>query len=145
MTIQAGINAELPFLRAEAEAQMTLTLTPEIPNGKTTVNDQETFAFVAQRAVKGKVSGQSAQSSQPFTRTVVIAGVEVPVVEEGLHIPISAPIPKAGPRGTGWEYVVTKVSPTDDPALLGRRYLVTNSPAMSHATARRLDVAEVPQ
>ena len=124
---------------------MTLTLAWYAPNGKTTVNEQEAWAFLTKTPTKGKVRGQSQEAAQPYTRTVVIGGVEVPIVEGGLHIPTSAAIPTPGERGVGWEAVVTKVGPDDDPALLGRRYLVTNSPAMSHATARRLDVAEVPQ
>jgi hypothetical protein len=132
--------------RQAAERLMTLTLTPYVPNGTTTVvNGQETPGYDPGRAVKGKLRGQSAQSVQPYTRSVVIGGVDTPIVEGGLHIPIGAAIPTAGAHGKGWEYVVTRVGPSDDPALLGRRYLVTNSPAMSHATARRLDVAEVPQ
>lgn len=124
---------------------MSLTLAAYAPNGRTVVNGKETWAFLPQGATRGKVRGQSAQAQQPYARTVTIGAVEVAVVEGGLHIPVGAVVPKAGERGVGWEYVVTKVGPADDPALLGRRYLVTNSPAMSHATARRLDVAEVPQ
>lgn len=139
------VAAALPELQAQAESMMTLTLTPYAPTGnKTVVNGQEDWELSPQTPVKGKVRGQSATAAQPYTRTVTIGGSEVPIVEGGLHIPISAAVPLAGPRGVGWEYVVTKVGPTDDKALLGRRYLVTNSPAMSHATARRLDVAEVP-
>lgn len=80
-----------------------------------------------------------------LTRTVTIGGADVPVVDGGLRIPLDADAPKAGVRGIGWEYVVDGVGATDDPDLLGRRYLVTNAPAGSHATARRLDVAEIPQ
>lgn len=132
--------------RRMAETQMTLTLEAFAPSDTpTVVNGQETFPGTSQGTTPGKIHGQSKLSAQPYTRTVTIGGAEVPVVEAGLHIPIAAPIPTAGEYGKGWEYVVTAVSETDDPALLGRRYLVANSPAMSHATARRLDVAEVPR
>lgn len=123
---------------------MTLTLAWYSPGGKTTVNEQEVQGYTAERATVGKVTGRSQQSSQPTTQTVTIGAVEVPIIHEGLHIPIAAEVPVGGPSGIGWEAAVTRVGPDDDPALLGRRYLVTNSPAMSHATARRLDVAEVP-
>lgn len=132
--------------RRMAETQMTLTLEAFAPGDTpTVVNEQETFPGTSQGKTPGKIHGQSQQASQPYTRTVTIGGADVPIVEAGLHIPITAPIPTAGEYGKGWEYVVTRVGPDDDPALLGRRYLVTNSPAMSHVTARRLDVAEVPQ
>ena len=78
------------------------------------------------------------------TRYVNIGGVERPVIDGGLHIPLSAPVPVASEqRGQGWEYEVTALGPADDPALLGRRYLVISVPAKSFATARRLDVVEV--
>ena len=125
---------------------MSLTLRPYVPNGgRTVVNEQEVDDYDVKASVVGKIKGTSARNSDPEAQTVTIGGVEVPVVVGGLHIQISAAIPKAGAHGVGWEYVVTALGPTDDPALKGRRYLVTNSPAMSHATARRLDVAEVPQ
>jgi len=124
---------------------MTLTLKAYAPNGTTTVNDQETFAFTAKGTTKGELRGGSATTRDTVTRTVTIGSVEVPVVEGGLRVPISATIPKGGERGTGWEYVVTAVGGTDDRGLVGRRYLVVNSPAESRATRRRLDVAEVPQ
>lgn len=137
-------TAEIEEFRRDAESMMTLIFTPHAPSGKTTVNEQEVQGYTDETPVVGKVKGPSAQTGDPITRTVTIGSVEVPVVVGGLHIPISAQPPIAGEHGIGWEYEVTSVGATDDPALLGRRYLVTNSPAMSHATARRLDVAEVP-
>lgn len=87
----------------------------------------------------GKVSGRS-RDSDTNTRTVEVGGIERPVVEGGLHIPLSAPVPEVG-----WEYVCTALGPHADPALLGRRWRVVDVPAKSYATARRLDVVEVPE
>lgn len=132
-------------MRARGDTLMTLTLRAYAPNGTTTVNEQETFAFTPKSSTKGELRGGSITTRDTVTRTITIGSVEVPVVEGGLRIPISAQVPKGGARGVGWEYVVTGVGSTDDPALIGRRYLVVNSPAESRATRRRLDVAEVPQ
>jgi hypothetical protein len=129
--------------RRAAESLMTLTLAAYSPNGTTVVNGQKVPAFASEGSTPGKVAGQSQQASDPYTRTVTVGDVEVPVIQGGLHIPLSAPVPVEQP-GRQWEYVVTAVGPADDPALLGRRYLVVSVPAKSYATARRLDVVEVP-
>lgn len=127
-----------------AERLMTLTLTAYSPGAMTVVNGQETPGDTPEGTTVGKASGQSQQASDPYTRTVTIGDVEVPVIQGGLHIPLSAPVPDERP-GHQWEYVVTAVGRADDPALLGRRYRVVSVPAKSYATARRLDVVEVPQ
>jgi hypothetical protein len=139
--VSAG-SALLAGQRA-AESLMTVTLAAYSPNGTTVVNDQKVPAFASQGTTRGKVSGQSAQATDPYTRMVTIGEVEVPVLQGGLHIPLSSPIPNEQP-GHQWEYVVTALGPVDDPALLGRRYRVVSVPAKSYATARRLDVVEVP-
>lgn len=130
---------DLAVLRADAESMLTLTLAALSPNGTTTVNSAEVPAFAAEGSTRGKLAGPSQQSQDAATRTVRVGDVEVPVLSGGLHIPINAPVPEAR-----WEYVVTALGPADDPALLGRRYRVVGVPAKSFATARRLDVVEVP-
>jgi hypothetical protein len=138
------IAAALPELRRQAESLMADTFTAYAPDGTTTdAYGDEVPAYTPEGSTFGKVQGTTARD--PITRTVVIGGVDRPVVEGGLQIPLSAPVPVAGPRGTGWEYVCTAVGPLSDPALLGTRWLVVNAPTKSYATARRLDVAEVPQ
>jgi hypothetical protein len=137
VTIQAGFEAELPFLQAEALALMTLTLAASSPGGTTTDADgMETAGLTPQGTTPGKLQGSTARDA--VTRSVSVGDVERPVVDEGLHIPLSAPLPKIG-----WQYEVTAVGPSDDPALLGRRFQVVSVPAKSFATARRLDVVEV--
>ena len=86
----------------------------------------------------GRVSGASARDT--VTRLVTIGGVERPVLEGGLHIPITAALP-----ADGWEFECVEVGPDSDPSLVGRRWRVVSTPAKSYATARRLDVVEVTQ
>lgn len=92
-----------------------------------------------QYVTAGRVSGRS-REGDTNTRTVTVGGVESPVVEGGLHIPLSAGLP-----AIGWEFVCTATGPASDPALAGRRWRVVDVPAKSYATARRLDVVEIPQ
>lgn len=99
--------------------------------------DQDQWTL--QDTTVGKLSGRS-QQGDTNTRTVTVGGIERPVVDGGLHIPLASSLPEIG-----WEYVCTAVGPSSDPALLGRRWRVVDVPAKSHATARRLDVVEVPQ
>lgn len=136
MTLQSAIEAELPFLRAQAEALMLDTFTAQSFE-LTEVDGLEEEAWVDQYVTPGKVSGRS-RESDTNTRTVTIGGVERPVVEGGLHIPLSAPLP-----AIGWEYEMTAAGPHSDPSLVGRRWRVVDVPAKSYATARRLDVVEV--
>lgn len=131
---------ELAAFRADAEGEMTLTLAWFSPNGTTTDSDgQKIPAFATETATAGKAQGPSQQATQPYTRTVNVGGVERPVMEGGIHIPIGAAVPQRF-----WECQVTALGADDDPALLDRRYRVESVPAKSFATARRLDVIEVP-
>lgn len=98
--------------------------------------DEQTW--VHQGDTSGKIAGRS-RDGDTNTRTVNVGGLERPVVEGGLHIPLGAPLP-----AIGWEYVCTATGPASDPALLRRRWRVIDVPAKSYATARRLDVVEVP-
>ena len=141
-----SLEASLAAGRASAELLMTLTLTPQVPTGDliTDPNGFEVPVFTAQSAHVGKVQAGSQAGGDTTIRYLPIGGVERPVLSGGLHIPIGAPVPVASEqRGQAWEYVVTAVGPVDDPALLGRRYMVVGVPAKSFATARRLDVVEV--
>jgi hypothetical protein len=116
---------------------MTLTLAASSPGGTTTnAAGQEETDMAPEGTTPGKLQGSTARDA--VTRSVSVGDVERPVVDEGLHIPLSAPLPSIG-----WQYEVTAVGPSDDPALLGRRFQVVSVPAKSFATARRLDVVEV--
>jgi hypothetical protein len=124
--------------RAAAEGQMQDVFTAYAPGGKSTNADgYEVDGFTSQGATVGKVSGRSREGDTQ-TRTVNIGGSDRPIVEGGLHVPLSAPMPTIG-----WEYECTAVGPGSDPGLLGRRYRVVDVPLKSYATARRLDVVDV--
>lgn len=120
-----------------AEALMTLTLAAYSPGGKTTDADgMEVSGWTSEGSTFGKLQGST--SKDAVTRSVSVGDVERPVIDEGLHIPVSAPVPDIG-----WQYEVTSVGGGADPALMGRRFQVVSAPAKSFATARRLDVVEV--
>lgn len=134
--------------QAMAESEMTLILaphTPTVPPTYTTDADgYEVPALTAGTPHAGKGQSGSQAGSDTATRYIDIGDTPRPVLTGGLHIPISAPVPLAGEqRGLGTEYVVNAVGPSDDPALLGKRFLVVAVPVKSFATARRLDVIEL--
>ncbi len=131
-----SVEATLHAARQAAEALMADTFTA-YSYGWGTVDGLREQTWTTQGETRGKVSGRS-RGGDTNTRTVTVGGVERPVMEGGLHLPLSAPLPKVG-----WEYQCTAVGPASDPSLLGRRWRVVDVPAKSHATARRLDVVEV--
>lgn len=135
----------LPELQTMALSTMTLTLTAFEPSTETKDADGYTVQGYTNRGdVAGKVQSGSSAGHDTKTRYVRIGEVERPVIEGGLHIPLDAVVPTPGwQQGLGWEYEVTALGDHDDPALLGRRYLVVEVPAKSFATARRLNVVEV--
>lgn len=133
----AGLSAG----RLAAERQMLDTFTAYGAPTWVKVDGLDEEARAVQYATRGKVQGLGGlRGNDPQTRTVTVGGVERPVMNGGIHIPISADAP-----AVGWQYVVTAVGPSSDPALLGRVYEVVESPAKSYATSRRLDVVEIPQ
>lgn len=135
--------------QAAAEALFGCTFEAYAPSGKNIVDGLQVQQYQLQpftgevEGTPGKVQGGAASTRDPVSRTITIGGVARPVLEGGLHIPISAPVPKAGDRGIGWEYKCTAVVAPGDPALVGRWFLVVSVPAKTYATARRLDVVEV--
>lgn len=131
--------------QAAAEREMTLVFNAFEPSGTTTDADgYKVPAYTPRGTVAGKIQAPSTQGRDTHTRYVTIGEVERPIWEAGLHLPITAEIPKPGrQRGIGWEYEVAEVGQADDPALLGFRVLVVEVPFKSKATARRLNVVEV--
>ncbi|WP_418060805.1 DUF6093 family protein [Pimelobacter simplex] len=147
-TINEDITAALPELRRQAESMMTLTLAAYSPTGLVPgPGGYEVPGFNPEGQTFGKVQAGAQAGGDTPTRYIKIGGTDRPVLAGGLHIPITAKIPTPGEErgqvGGAWEYLVTAVGPFDDPALLGRRYLVVGVPAKSYATARRLDVIEL--
>jgi len=128
--------ARLGAMQARAESLFVDTFAAYSPNGTTTdANGYQVPAFASQGSTPGKIQSRALQGDTSV-RTVRVGDVERPVLEGGLHIPISAPVP-----AIGWEYVCTAAG--SDPALLNRRYRVVDVPAKTFATARRLDVVMI--
>lgn len=118
-----------------AEQEMVDTFTAYSPTTPTLdANGYEVPAFTSQGSTPGKVQARTRQGDTNV-RTIRVGDVDRPVLEGGLHIPLSATVPSVG-----WEYACTAVGALSDPALLNRRYRVVDVPAKTYATARRLDV-----
>lgn len=125
-------------LREIAEATFEDTFTASAyETAKVDGIDEQTW--VAKYETPGKVSGRS-RDSDTATRYVQVGGVEKPEVQGGLHLPLDTELPEVG-----WRFECIAVGVNSDPSLVGRRWQVTNVPAKSYATARRLDVVEVPR
>lgn len=138
MTLQSAIEQVLPRLRSEAEARFTDTFTA-YSFDRVKVDGLDRKDWVEQYVTVGRIAGRS-REGDPNTRTSTVAGVERPVLEGGLHVPLSADLP-----AIGWEFECTAVGSISDQSLVGRRWRVVDVPAKSQSTARRLDVVEVPQ
>lgn len=117
---------------------MTDTFLAYSPNGTTTVNGKESPAFKLEGSTLGRIRVTQRVDSTT-ARFVEVGGVSVPEVVGGLRIPLGAKVPSVR-----WEYVMTAAGPDTDPALVGRRWRVEGVQADSYATARRLNVVEVP-
>lgn len=134
--MSAGTAAQMG--RRAAERLMADVFAAYSPNGFSTDADgMKVPAFTSEGSTFGRLhAGVRLQSVSATTTTV--GGVERPVYDGGIRIPISATVP-----GVGWEYVLTSAGPATDPALVGRRWHVVGTQADSYATARRLNVVEV--
>lgn len=131
-------TVRLGAMQIRAESLMTDTFVAESFE-LTTVDGLEEETWVPQYTTAGRVSGRSRQGGDTNVRMVTVGGVERPVSEGGLHIPLSAALPQIN-----WRFRCTAVGPNSDPSLVGRKFQVVDVPAKSYATARRLDVVEVP-
>lgn len=132
-------------MRARANGLMADTFTPYSPttDTQTDADGYKIPIYALEVPTQGKINPPSMQSRDTNAREVVIGGVSRPVVEGGLHIPITAEPPAVGEYGFGWEYVLSTLGPLTDPSLLNSRWLVVDAPAKSYATARRLDVVRL--
>lgn len=144
MSVQTAVAAG----RRAAEAQMLDTFTVYAPHGTTTDADgMEVPDYVIVGTTPGKIqsrTGGIGNGGDTNTRTANVGGVDRPVVDGGLHVPVDSLAPEFGARGTGWEYVLTTPGPSTPPDLTGSSWLVVDSPSKSHMTARRLDVVRLP-
>lgn len=137
MTLQSAIEAELPFLRAEAEARMLDTCEIRYQTGATT-QDPNTGSEVPVYATRFTTScrvkvgaGLAARDSEAGGRTVV-------TVQRELHIPVDSPA--VHPLDIA---VITAVAATSDPTLAGATLKLDGPAPGSQTTARRLQVSEV--
>lgn len=152
MTVVDRLNARLERGRRMAESLMTLTLTAYSPSDPLMLDGIRIPGFKVEGTCPGKVQGGTQAGKDTPSRTTTIGGVQRPILEGGLHIPISAFLAPdgrmlmvAGSENVGWELEVSAVGGGADPSLLGRRYLLHEiPPAKSFATARRLNVVELP-
>lgn len=118
---------------------MTDTFAAYSPSGKTTDADgMETAGFAPEGTTLGRLHAGARLQSVAATTTTV-GGVERPVFDGGLRLPVSSAVP-----AIGWEYVLTAAGAATDPQLVGTRWRVVGVQADSYATARRLNVVEVP-
>lgn len=131
-------------LREIGEGMMedTLVAYEPYPDADRAEDGMESLEYTAKQVTPGKIQGAS-RGSDTNARSVNVGGVDQPVVQGGLHIPVASLAPVAGSVGVGWEYEVTAIGPATPADLLGSRWLVVDSPAKSYMTARRLDVVRL--
>lgn len=152
MSIYDEISTELPGMRADAESLMTDTGSAYRPTGRSTQDpvsgDENPLFDTIETGGCCKIQGTSVVGRDPQARTVNVGGLELPVIEAGLHRPWDSE-----PMRPGDEWLITEAGPSSDPSLSGRRYRLVpavNAPsgvlgqAKSFATARRYDVIELP-
>jgi hypothetical protein len=137
VSVQAAIEAELTFLRAEAEARMVDTFDIKVETGKpaydpVTKTTSPAYALLFTTFGRVKVGGGLAALE-------VEAGGRTSVsVRRELHIPVGA-----GAVPVGAVAFCTAVDETSDPTLLGARLRLSGPAPGSQTTARRLEVSEI--
>jgi hypothetical protein len=132
MTLQSAIEAELPFLRAEAEARMqdTWTIGADLGYAFDGTNDVQTVTPLFTTKGRLKSAGTVAQETNAGERTVIETRRE-------LHTPWDSP---AAPVNAVAE--CTAIGPLSDPTLLGTIVRLSGPAPGSQQTARRLEVVE---
>lgn len=138
MSLADDVLRALPGMRQQAESLMQDFGVMRRITGRTVQNEdgEEEPEFADVFTSRCKIQGTS--DATPTTRTAVVGGVERPVIDAGVHLPLASPVVERG-----FVFEVTAVGPSSDPRLVGKRYWVESDPVKSFATARRLDVVEV--
>lgn len=137
MTLNAAIEAELPFLRAEAEARMLDEFAVMVSTGGWAYDpesgeDVEEFALLFTTPGRVKVEGGLS------VRDGEVGGRTSASVVRTLHVPVNSdPIPADS------VVICTAAHSTSDPTLLGARLTIGGPAPGSQTTARRLEVVEV--
>lgn len=137
MSLQAAIEAELPFLRAEAESRMLDTFDIKVESAKAaydpaTKTTGPTYSLLFTTQGRVKVGGGLA------ARTAEVGGRTSVTVARELHIPVGSPAVPAGAVA-----FCTAVAASSDPTLVGARLRLAGPAPGSQTTARRLQVDEV--
>lgn len=89
MTLQSAIEAELPFLRAEAEARMTSTATVRRLSERVEQDEETGLEVPVWDDIYTGPFRLGGSSGAAGTRTVTIGGVEVQVATRVAHFPAS--------------------------------------------------------
>lgn len=137
MTVSAGIQAELPFLRAEAEARMLDRCEIRYKTGSGT-QDPVTGEKSPQYAVRFATKCRVKVSDGLSVREADVGGRTAVSVTRQLHIPVGSPAVQPGDIA-----VVTSVHASSDRTLLGATLVLAGPAPGSQTTARRLQVSEV--
>lgn len=132
--------------QAAAELEYVDTYAAFSPNGFTrNTAGLKVAAWAAEGTTLGKTQAGSRQGGDIGGQTITVGGVQVLLMRGGLHLPIGAYLDETGLLiRPGWEFQCTATGTGTDPAQVGRRWHVHEVPVKAYATARRLDVYEVP-
>jgi len=135
MSLGSDLLAQLPYLRAEAESRMTDTCTiytagaGRVWNDETLSYDDDEGVAIYSGPCRVKRGNTQAASEDAAGQPLTTQSLEV-------HLPVLTS------SLVGVNDIVQITNAPHDPALLGRRFRITSSPAHSQATARRLPVEE---
>lgn len=139
MSLQAAIEAELPFLRSQAESRMVDTFEIRQPNP----DGEYQFDEFLQRDVQDydvlfTTPGRVKSSSGLVARESEVGGRASTSVRRELHIPVSSATVPVGAIA-----VPLSLHSTSDPSLAGAELRIAGSAPGSQTTARRLEISEV--
>jgi uncharacterized protein DUF6093 len=133
VTLQDAIEAELPFLRSEAEARMVDTWAIGTDLGWTFNGTEDVQTVTPLFTTKGRL-----KATQNVVRESEAGGRTVVETRRALHIPVdSASVP------AGAVAQCTAVHLTSDPTMLNIIVRLSGPAPGSQTTARRLEVTEI--
>lgn len=136
MTVQAAIEAQLPFLRAEAEARMKDSWAIGTDLGWTYDPDEQADVQTVTPLFTTKGRMKSSRTYGNINQDA--GGRTITTVTRELHIPVDSP---AVPVNAVAQ--CTAIGEGTDPTLLGAIVRVAGPAPGSQGTARRLEVVEV--
>lgn len=141
MNVQPAIEAQLPFLRAEAESLMTDTCRITKPGAGAPTLDPVTLQYVDSAPTvvyEGICRISSRTGGITGGSTLASAGDAAWDVSE---FPLSLPIKGSGDVAVG--HTVTYLTSDFDPSLEGQVFGITAVPRQTLATARRFRMKQV--